>query len=127
MVKIRLLLVVAALTVVFGWADLALAQDNDAGSKAVQIYSTAGAIRARAPGRMVSAGIARAAEAQDRLLSRPKITQTSRPRDAASQLRSDLTIDLFQGLLPSIVEIFGRIFAQLGIDLSLPDIPGLPE
>ena len=124
MVKIRLWLVVAALGVVLGWADLALAQDDGAGSKAVGINSTGGAIRARAPGNMVSAGRVRAAAAQDRLLSRPTITQSSRPRDAASQLRSDLTIDLFQGLLPSFVDIIRRIFAQMGIDLSLPDIPG---
>lgn len=137
-----ILAMLAALTVS---AD-AWAQEEPPQSLAVEDNARGGAVRARAPGRMVSAGLARAALAQDRLLSRPEITQSlaDRPLTAWQRARVEHMQTLFTTIQQMIVAFHNVIRAQGGRppivvpppsfpDVEgggggdLPDLPDLPD
>jgi|GEM_PF-3742607 len=123
------LVFVAVFAVAIGLTDVAWAQQIEPGSQAVENNASGGAIRARAPGNMVAAGLARAVEAQDRLLSRPEITDTpeSRPISVVNQARIEALQVMFTTIQQMIAAIHNAILGQAGRDSILVPPPDFPD
>lgn len=84
-----------------------------------------GPVALRAPGRMVTAGLARALERAATFRARPQITETSRPPSIPAQALP-VAIDTFFGELNQFLFfIFNRLLAREGLP-SLSPIDFLP-
>jgi len=106
----------------------AQAQSAEPGSLAVENNAKSGAVAARSPGRMVSAALGRASEAQDRLLSRPEITEDGSVEQLSplGQARIEALQTMFQSLNFLIVSLENVMLVQAGrdpVDIPIIDFP----
>ncbi len=120
-------LVMAALAMAGVLHGSAYAQFAEPGSLAVERNSKQGAVAARAPGRMVSDGVARATEAKNRLLTRPEITEDGSDQlSPLGQARVESLQIMFQSLNFLIGSLHNVMLAQAGrppVQIPIIDFP----
>lgn len=97
----------------------AYGQNNVAGSTALE-NARAGSVQGRAPGNLVTAGMARAQAAANWARGGIEITETSRPRPWRTDFLVDAISIIFDELNSVLTQVGLRFFRRAGGELEIP-------
>lgn len=116
----RVTILAAAVVLVGAWTGSAQDQEAETGSHAVWQNVSAGALNTRAPGQLVTNGIARHNAHLNRAYSWPEITETDRDSEIATQLKVSMIQTLFDNLNAVLLFFDNAIRAQAGFAPYIP-------